>query len=99
LLAGWLLVMSGGYASAVVAEMEHERTCVQAKADASTPAPEGACTHGCASHLSAHFAALDESGAAHAHPPRECEAAGGPKPPAMLSISSTLFLPPKVSLV
>jgi hypothetical protein len=98
-LSVWLLFMSGGYATAFAAELQHDLQCVQAGMDAPVPSnSDGACPHGCAAHLAGHlFTVADYGGdTVESSPNADWLAAlytGG-----FYSITSSLFLPPKVLL-
>lgn len=99
LLSAWLLLMSGGYATAVAAEVQHDLECAVAGSDAPVSSiGDAGCPHGCAGHLAAHLSTVAEYGGETLFAPTKADWLPAPDIGAFYSISSPPFLPPKVLL-
>lgn len=100
LLSVWLLFMSASYVTAVAAEVEHDLQCVQLGTDAPPPSSGSGdpCPHGCAAHLAAHLFAASEYDADTGIAAPEAAWLPALDSGGFYSITSSLFLPPKVLL-
>lgn len=99
LLSVWLLLMSGGYATAFAAELEHDLKCAQSGTDAPVPLNgDRACPHGCAAHLAGHLSIVAEHGLDARLTSPKADLLPAPDRAAFTSVTSPLFLPPKVLL-
>lgn len=94
-LCVWLLVLSTGYAPAFAAELQHDLESIELAVEGPVPAEEATCSHGCAGHLSAHLFTVEGCATALV-----AVASGATSFEALYptgySVSSALFLPPKV---